>query len=683
MKTIIFSFLLSLVSLVGFSQTSFTVTVSGTVTYEDSGNPVVNQPMDIWAGDSIGNPYQNIVFTDNSGYYEDSFSAVGLGSVNVSTPDCAGGVMQTGFYSPSNPTVVLDFNICSDPSGGGDDCEAMFWYYYDSTDLLTLHFMDTSTGNPTSWQWDFGDGGTSSDQNPVHTYAQQGAYLVSLSIASDSCSNTMEQTVLVGDSIPFGDCEAMFFGYPQDGDSVDFLTWQFVDMSIGANGMSPDSWSWDFGDGTYSIEQSPLHTFPEYGSYEVCLTIINAADSCSDTYCEEVRIENDSIGNDCEAWFTYEYGNDSAGINSVSFQAFTSSQYPTDFTWDFGDGNTGAGQTITHNYTQGGLYEVWLSAADSTGCSSNYVDWVWVGDTSSFSISGHVFLADSAMADDATVYLMTFDTLNNGLVSINQTQIQNDVGLYEFTGVGLEHCIYFVQAELNSGSAYYGNYVPTYHLDAVNWEEAWPIFPFFPSGYTYDIVMQPSTNSPSGNGMISGVINSNESRGMLSNVEILLLNQNNVPLEYTRTDNNGNFTFEHLGYGTYVVYTEIAGIKTTPGQVTLSSSNPAAEVTVVVANGKAVMGMEENSAFVQEVSRVYPNPAGNKASVDINVKNSSSISLEIVNYYGQVLQNNTYKLSTGSHRLQLNLANLASGIYFVKIIPQDRASIVRKFVKTK
>lgn len=769
MKTVIFSLLLSFISIVSFGQI-YSVTISGTVTEEDSGNPVPNQMVEIWNNDSLlGYPYQSTVFTDQYGFYVDTMNVpTGLiGYVYAATFGCDGQVTQNAAYSPSNANVVMDFSICTDSTGGSYDCQADFWYYYDSIDFYTIHFVDASQGNPDNWYWDFGDSTFSNEQNPVHIYSTQGEYLVSLTISSDSCSSTIQQIVFVGDSV--GDCQAMFFAYPQDGDSLNFLTMQFVDMSIGANGLppqswywdfgdstfsyeqnpvhtyaqpgfynvcltissdsagncedtyctevevidwgagcqamffyypddslnialtyqfedesggNPDSWYWDFGDGTYSTEQNPVHTFDATGEYQVCLTISNTQDSCSDTFCQLVWVTDDSTGYDCRSWFTYEILPDSAGNGTiVSFQAFTSSQNPTVFSWDFGDGATGTGQSVYHTYVQSGMYQVLLTAIDSIGCVSEYMDFVWIGDSSNFSISGDVYVGDSLPADDATVYLMTLDTLDYGLITIDQTQLSN--GHYEFSGVGLENCIYFVQAELNDNSTYYGNYAPTYHIDAVNWEEAWPVFPLFYPGTSYDIVMQAISKAASGNGTISGVINGNLTRGMLSNVEVLLLDENGNVLTYTRSDENGHFGFDNLAYGNYTIYTEIVGIETVPGQVTLSENNPSVNVSVTVANGEAILGMKENGYYVKTIGNIYPNPVTASSNLNVTLNKATGLNVTIVNQFGQVLNSKNYKLSEGAHRLQLDANNLPAGLYFVKIVPDDHVTITRKFVKTR
>ncbi len=77
------------------------------------------------------------------------------------------------------------------------------------------------------------------------------------------------------------------------------LTYQFIDYSYG----DPNSWLWDFGDGTTSTEQNPLHAFPQQGTYLVCLTIENDSTGCIDTFCDSVWAGNN--GQWCFANFCY------------------------------------------------------------------------------------------------------------------------------------------------------------------------------------------------------------------------------------------------------------------------------------------------------------------------------------------------------------------------------------------
>ncbi len=566
------------------------------------------------------------------------------------------------------------------------DCEAYFYYYPDSSELMTFNFIDMSivggnqgsAGIPESWYWDFGDGNTSTEQNPVHTYSEVGEYQVCLTITDSlgSCQSTFCDIVFTGNGNY--ECEAYFWYYPE-GDTIypgggyNSLSISFLDASYG----NPDTWLWDFGDGSTSSEQNPVHLYSEEGIYTVCLTIFNSLDSCESTYCEDIYVFDDTIQG-CFTWYEYEVFN-----LTVDFEAFLEggSNY-VEYIWDFGDDNAAIGQNVTHTYYEDGIYEVKVTAIDSSGCYSEYIDIIWVGDNFTFGIDGYVYLDDSLMADYAYVHLMTFDTLGNGLINVATTEV-DEYGYYTFESVGIENCIYFVQAELTDASVYFGSYIPTYHLDAINWEEAWPVFPE-PMGMSYNIFMVDASSSGSGNGVITGVVTNGSSRDIMSNVEIILLNSDGNPIAYVKTDNQGMFTFDNLPVGTYTVYTEITGIETIPFDVTLSEDNNNSTVNILVTNGQAILGIDEiSSAYIESVESIYPNPVIDNAKINIMIKESANINIEILNHYGQVLHSGSHTLNIGKHSISLASESLAQGLYFVKVTAEDNNGVVRKFIKIR
>ena len=768
MKRIIFSFLLSFLSLAVISQT-YNLNISGTVSDED-GNPVIQREIFISIpADSLNRDfvYFNTVFTDGMGYFVENIDVPDgeEGFVIVETYGCNGGMLtQDDDYSENNNVLVFDFEVCTDSIG---DCMAMFDYIQNDVPL-TLAFFDLSFGNPVEWDWEFGDGATSDEQNPVHTYGDEGEYFVTLSIenAAGDCSSTIELPVYVGnDSIWYGECMAMFYYYPND--SLNSFTYNFVDVSRGFGNLLPSTWSWDFGDGTTSDEQNPTHAYSDEGEYEVCLTITSSnpatGETCEDTFCELVIVTD--WENNCEAWFFYmplgdlgmtlqftdeswgyptswlwEFGDGTTsdeqnpiheyteeGIYNVCLSIFSDSCESTycedvfvynnnwdecitwfdyvitdltvdytayydsfdsvattaTFTWDFGDGETGTGETISHTYADNGIYDVMLTAeAVDCSCTTTYYDMVWVGEDFSFSVSGNIYLEDSLFADAGNVYLMTFDTTGNGLINIATTQIVGDAGYYEFEEVGFEHCMYFIQAELTDGSAYFGDYIPTYHLSAMNWEEAWPVFPT-PNGSSYNVYMIADSNVTNGDGNISGIVNSDENRSLMSEILILLQDENRNPLTYLRTDENGEFQFPELDYGTYIVYTEIVGIETTPAVVTLTQDNPTANITIIVANGEATLGVNNISDYLEEVGNVTPNPVAENARIEISIKEASTVTVSVVNQYGQSLSISENQMNIGKNEISLQTSSLPQGIYIVSIVPEDGIKTVRKFVKLR
>ena len=139
---------------------------------------------------------------------------------------------------------------------------------------LTVQFTDTSTRGPTSWLWSFGDGGTSTEQNPQHTYATPGLYSVTLTATNEYGSDTETKTNYI---TVYGPVTAQFTATPTAG--LTPLTVQFTDLSTGG----PTSWLWTFGDGGTSTEQNPQHTYTTAGAHTVTLTASHPYDSDTET----------------------------------------------------------------------------------------------------------------------------------------------------------------------------------------------------------------------------------------------------------------------------------------------------------------------------------------------------------------------------------------------------------------
>jgi PKD repeat protein len=148
---------------------------------------------------------------------------------------------------------------------------------------LAVSFRDLSTGSPTSWAWDFGDGGTSTLQNPSHTYAGAGSYTVSLTATNASGAGTATKVGYVTVSAP-PPPTADFSGSPTTGMAP--LAVSFTDLSSG----SPTGWAWDFGDGGSSTLQNPGHTYAAAGSYTVSLTATNASGTSTATKVDYITV---------------------------------------------------------------------------------------------------------------------------------------------------------------------------------------------------------------------------------------------------------------------------------------------------------------------------------------------------------------------------------------------------------
>jgi PKD repeat protein len=234
---------------------------------------------------------------------------------------------------------------------------------------LTVDFTDQSTGEITSWDWTFGDGGTSTAQSPSHQYTSGGDYTVSLTVSGPNGSDTETKTGYIHvDEAPV----AEFVGSPLTG--TEPLTVDFTDQSTG----NPTSWSWDFGDGGTSTEQNPAYTYTTAGTYTVELTATNACGSDTETKTDYITVDP------CIAPTAEFVGSPTAGDAPLTVD-FTdqSTGNPTSWDWDFGDGGTSTAQNPSHTYTMAGTYTVALTATNTCGSDTETkVDYITVTEPS-------------------------------------------------------------------------------------------------------------------------------------------------------------------------------------------------------------------------------------------------------------------------------------------------------------
>ena len=265
------------------------------------------------------------------------------------------------------------------------------------TDPFKVTCTDTSTNSPTSWEWDFGDGTTSTDQNPIHTYTTIGAYTIKLVVTNEGGSSSAQVGIVIEipDEPPIAEPPvASFLASRSSGTAP--LPVIFTDTSIG----SPSEWYWDFGDGTFSTDRHVSHTFTDGGTYEVTLSVSNdAGDSeaattiqayrrCTDPdgvhgntkcvvydMCEcvdgtwEIRAENSAQCGYPKPKASFTHARIDDNYRTIQFTD-TSDNYPTDWLWRFGDGQTSTDRNPTHTYEQDGIYTVTLVASNHIGDST-------------------------------------------------------------------------------------------------------------------------------------------------------------------------------------------------------------------------------------------------------------------------------------------------------------------------
>ncbi|WP_307726087.1 PKD domain-containing protein [Chitinophaga cymbidii] len=225
---------------------------------------------------------------------------------------------------------------------------------------LITKFNDNSTGNPVSWQWNLGNGATSTEQSPSASYTAPGTYKVTLTVKNAAgTTSTAEKTVTVWEK-PKPD----FSASPAKGCIP--LNVTFTDKSNPVSG-SITAWSWDFGDGTTGSGNSPVHTYNDVLSPTVTLTITTSNGCTASKQLGNIVDAAASLKADfnvsdkflCTAPGALTVTNASSGPGNLTYA------------WDFGDGGTASGASpAPHNYTARGVYKVKLTVTSDKGCTA-------------------------------------------------------------------------------------------------------------------------------------------------------------------------------------------------------------------------------------------------------------------------------------------------------------------------
>jgi PKD repeat protein len=260
---------------------------------------------------------------------------------------------------------------------------------------IVVNFTDQSSNNPTSWLWDFGNGATSTRQNPSTTYFAPGTYTVTLTATNAAGSNTVTKTAYI---TVFTQPVADFITDKTSGCSPQTI--QFTDQSTSPPGTTITSWLWSFGDGGSSTQRNPQYIYRSAGSYTITLTITNDK-GCTKLITKPNYI-NISAGVSpsfnyadpgvCSAPATINYNNTSSGPGTLSYF------------WNLGNGNTATTFHAGTTYTSNGTYRVSLVASSSAGCIDSAVQNVVVGRVNTD------FIIPAAICPKATVQFINNST---------------------------------------------------------------------------------------------------------------------------------------------------------------------------------------------------------------------------------------------------------------------------------
>ncbi len=284
---------------------------------------------------------------------------------------------------------------------------------------LNVDFTNTST-NGNSYSWDFGDGNSSTDFSPSHTYGMDGTYEVVLSVTNNCGTVTTMITVTIVTLPTAG------FGANITSGCAD-LTVQFSDQSSA----NATSWNWSFvgGNPSTSTEQNPSVIYENAGTYSVTLTVTNAAGSNMVEEMNYIVVDDVPV-----AGFTVD-----ANAYNVDFTNTTTNA--TSYSWNFGDGNTSSETNPSHTYVNDGMYDVVLTATNNCG-SVTFTQTINISNTPTANWTSGPSVGCSPLtvqfqnqsSNNSTSWEWTFDGGNpSSSTEQNPTVVYNNAGTYSVT----------------------------------------------------------------------------------------------------------------------------------------------------------------------------------------------------------------------------------------------------------
>ena len=554
-------------------------------------------------------------------------------------------------------SVHADFNYTVD-----EEVSSLTYLFYDkstSTEPIIHHF------------WTFGDGTSSKKQNPEHQYLTEGIYPLSLQvITADSLVSVKKDTVYVQALAP-PTCMAYFtFAYLA---SSPAYTYAFTDHSVTGNNDSIISWSWDFGDGSHSSVQSPIHQYNSTGNYTVKQDI-QTKNGCNSSYSFTISVFN---GNSpCAASFSFQQDS----TNTLGLYFHDNSQHSTSITswrWYFDDGDSSVLQDPHHVFPYAGLYMVRLKITTSGGCSDEMTLPVQVGNPQPHNLWGRVY-AGPYVIDKCIAYL--YKEFNNNyfkpIDTVRLTSVNDTLGVYYFFQI--PEGKYRVKVLLPDNSVYWQNFAPTYYGNHESWKYG-STLQLFQDISMANVNLKEITASI-GHCQLNLSVVTNTNQIERSNIELLLYNSSGDLVGCSFTDALGEASFDDLAPGTYHLTGDITGFEADFLNIAFAQDFDTIYNVQLTVNQSALTGFFKRPPEISPVWKIYPNPASSQINL-VPETASGIFEIEISDVSGRVIERLKRQFFK-SETILLDISKLNSGLYLLKIRDIETNKIsVKKFIK--
>ncbi len=549
-------------------------------------------------------------------------------------------------------------------------CDAAFDYQIDPLRPFIFAFNAQTGDAIDNWQWDFGDGTVSDEKNPDHIYSQGGTYTVKLLAwcggYNDYCMDSVTQEIYVD----LQHCSAVF-DY-----TVDENYPSLVHFSPTAEGSAND-FTWYFGDGTASSEYEPSHTYAAPGNYVVSLMLRNTyyPELCEDSVSRQIKLEFQNLKVD----FDFVHDSTPGQVNRFYFYDRSEGNQIKNRLWTFGDGTSSRQTNPQHQYlNQQASYQVKLKVTDYLPPNIYITDSLTktIHTYKHFDLGGSLFLGNKVMNnpvhENDTALLELYRALNDDYWVKVDTGYFYQLGYYFFPG--LIRGIYAVRASLTENSNAYGDFLPAYFENSLDWKDAQTIDLTQSNSFHSDIHLKQLNQPPAGNGVIDGkalIIGQDVPQpGLPAAGKMVLLIHLEDIVGFRITDDEGAFVFSQLGMGEYQLFYSQPGYISSNPDVYLNNQRPVEDtvcVRIYKQSNPTAVGEED---FYHDVL-LYPNPAKEFINIFIVPEFSETVQLELHSAVGRRILSRELSLEANVPAIQKLDAPLATGQYFVTLLHQD------------
>jgi PKD repeat protein len=559
---------------------------------------------------------------------------------------------------------------------------------------LTVQFQDASVGNPTAWSWVFEGGtpSTSTDQNPMVTYAVAGSYQVILTATNVFGFNAVSQEGVVK---VLADPQALFT-YNTLGGKVNF-----TNTSVGAT-----TYSWDFGDGTTSTDTNPTHNYTADGIYTTTLT---AANNCGTVVSTAATVVIQTPPN---AGFTVT-GNTGCAPLTATFTN-TSSSNATDFLWQFpgGEPSSSTQPNPTIVYATPGIYNAVLTASNGAGSTTaTQTNIVVINGTPTPDFifqTGGLSAIFTNQSTNATTYLWSFGD-NSTSTDVSPAHTYASTGTYTVTLVSINEC--GTNEVVKTVSIVGTAPVASFTIGGAGTVQGCaPLTVQFqdasvgsPTAWSWSFEGGTPPTSTAQNPMVTYAVagsyqviltatNVFGSNAVSQEGAVEVLEDPQALFTYDTLDGTVNFANNSVGTTTY--YWDFgdgspASTEVNPSHTYAQNGSYTVVLTATNACGVAKYTQEiiyittgtGEADWVQSF-RLYPNPNTGLFYIELNGLPQDEVELVLCNTLGQIIRMETVDFGSGQLRKELRYEDLASG-YYMLAIRSDANILQARVIVTK